>query len=59
VKIIEEYGKYVLGLAVALFGLYERFTMVEREIDIIDERLGKKIRIINDHEQRLRNLECK
>ena len=32
---------------------------LERERTILEKRLDKKIKIINDHEERLHKLECK
>jgi hypothetical protein len=73
-EILKKYGKFI-AYGLFLMGgpalaLYVRFLMVEWDMDymkkdlereriILEDRLGKKITIINDHEQRLRVLECK
>jgi hypothetical protein len=66
VEIIEKYGKHLLPVLLGAIALYDRFIVMEMEMEMInkdqthvEERLDKKIKLINDHEQRLRILECK
>jgi len=70
ISIIEKYGKHLIPLVLGAIALYDRFIVMEMEMDIIkkdfsrekviiEDRLDKKIKIINDHEQRLRKLECR
>ena len=61
-EILSKYGKYI-AFAIVTFGgsaltLYSRFQMTEIEIENLEQRLEKKIKVINDHEQRLRFIEC-
>lgn len=73
-ELFKKYGKLILAVIFTFGGsalaLYSRFLMVESDMDymkkdlerertILEKRLDKKIKIINDHEERLHKLECK
>jgi hypothetical protein len=62
-EILDKYGKYI-AFAIMTFGgsaltLYSRFQMTEIEIENIENRLNEKQELIEDHENRLRRLECR
>jgi hypothetical protein len=68
-ELIEKYGKQLIPLALGVVALYDRFIVMEMEMDsikkdftkektIIEKRLDRKIKIIDKHEERIRVLEC-
>lgn len=62
-EILDKYGKYI-AFAIMTFGgsaltLYSRFQMTEIEIENLENRLNEKQELIEDHENRLRRLECR
>lgn len=44
-------GVFMLG------GIYARFLIMEQEIEIIDQRLNKKVKIIKELDNRIHELE--
>lgn len=44
-------GVFMLG------GIYARFLIMEQEIEIIDKRLNKKVKIIKELDNRIHELE--
>ena len=69
-ELISKYGKNLIPIALGAVALYDRFIVMEMEMNtikkefsreriIIEERLDKKIKVIKDHEQRIRVLECR
>ena len=51
---------YVIQIVIGVFalgGIYTRFLMAEKDIQTLDDRLGKKIKLIKDLDTRLHNLE--
>lgn len=47
----------ILVLMAALIGGYAEYELLKMRVEIIERRLDKKIKIINQHDQRLYKLE--
>ena len=69
-QLIDKYGKHLLPIALGLVAFYDRFIVMEMEITNIKNEFVKEVETINeilkrdetdiqDHEQRLRVLECR
>ncbi len=69
-QLIDKYGKHLLPIALGLVAFYDRFIVLEMEITNIRNEFSNELKTINemqqrdefdiqDHEQRLRRLECK
>jgi len=66
VEIIEKYGKHILPVILGAVALYDRFIVLEMEMEIInkdkmhlEQRLDKKIKLIEGLDKRLREIECR
>lgn len=65
-EIIEKYGKHILPVILGAVALYDRFIVLEMEMEIInkdkmhlEQRLDKKVKLIEDLDKRLREIECR
>ena len=62
-ELLNKYGKYIAFIVVTFGGsalsLYARFQMTEIEIENLEKRLDKKIKVINKLQERVRELELK
>lgn len=65
-EIIEKYGKHILPVILGAVALYDRFIVLEMEMEIInkdkmhlEQRLDKKIKLIEGLDKRLREIECR
>ena len=47
----------ILVLMAALIGGYAEYELLKMRVEIIERRLDKKIKIINEHDKRLYKLE--